>query len=305
MWEQLELPVFLQERRVDVYHNPAFGLPVVKTARLVCTVHDCIPRLYPEYAPSWLRSFFQRWAPSWMKLADHIICTSEHTKHDIVHLYGADPDRATVVYQAASGSLKPVDDPLRLAEVKSRYGIDGPYVLSVGRVELRKNPMGLEAAFRAVKAHLREPLVLVFAGPRDSDAYDPDGVLPRPGEAEDVVVTGYVPQEDLAALYSGCEVFCFPSFYEGFGIPVLEAMQCGAPVVTSRVSSLPEVGGDACAYVNPYDSESIAEGLLRVLRGSAVRQEMREAGIARASQFSPERFAADTVAVYERVAQEN
>ncbi len=119
-----------------------------------------------------------------------------------------------------------------------------------------------------------------------------------------MVVTGYVPQEDLAALYSGCEVFCFPSYYEGFGRPVLEAMRCGAPVVTSRVSSLPEVGGDACEYVNPHDPTDIARGLQRALEDAERRKSMREQGLSRAAQFTLERFARETTGVYERVARE-
>jgi glycosyltransferase involved in cell wall biosynthesis len=302
MWEQVELPTLLADLGVEVYHNPAFGLPVVKTTRLVCTVHDCIPRLFPEYAPGWLRDFFHHWAPVWMNLADHIICVSEHTKRDVVHLYGADPAKVTVVYQAANPALQPVADETRIVTVQRRYGIDAPYILSMGRVELRKNVGGLLEAFRAVRERMRSPILLVLAGPRDENPYDPEGILPPEGRRGEVVVTGYVPEADLAALYSGCRVFCFPSFYEGFGMPVLEAMQCGAPVVTSRVSSMPEVGGDACRYVNPYEPQEIARGLLSVLDDEEARAEMRERGLARASRFSLERFGAETADVYRRVA---
>ena len=303
MWEQLELPTMLTDYEVDVYHDPAFGLPLVKTTRLICTVHDCIPRLFPEYAPAWLRDFFQRWAPVWMKMADHIICVSEHTKHDIIHLYGADPSRISVVYQAANQALQPVTDDLRIAAVKAEHGIDAPYILSVGRVELRKNVGGLLEAFRIVRGQVDSPLMLVLTGPRDEDAHDPDGVLPPPGRSGDVLVTGYVSEADLAALYSGCEAFCFPSFYEGFGIPVLEGMQCGAPVVTSQVSSLPEVGGDACRYANPYDPQDIAGALVSVLGDEEARGEMRRRGLARAQEFTIGRFARETADVYRRVAQ--
>ena len=302
LWEHIELPELLTDGGVDLYHNPAFGLPLVKTCKFICTFHDCIPRLFPEYSPPWLHDFFQRWAPVWMRLADHIICDSEHTKHDITHLYGADPDKITVIYQAANEALHPVTDRERIEAVKARYGIDAPYILSVGRVELRKNVPGLLEAFRILQGRHDAPLKLVFAGPRDADAHDPHNSLPHPGRHGDVIVTGYIPTEDLAALYSGCQVFCFPSFYEGFGIPVLEAMQCGAPVVPSRVSSLPEVGGDACRYINPYDPHDISEALLAVLSDDGLRTHMREQGVARASQFTLQRFAEQTAAVYARVA---
>lgn len=302
MWEQLELPTLLQEHRVDVYHNPAFGLPVVKTARLVCTVHDAIPRLFPAYAPVWLRDFFEHLAPTWLRLADQIICVSEHTRHDITHLYGVDPAKTTVVYQTANPALGPVADPGRLEATKRRLGVDAPYVLCVGRVELRKNVGGMLEAFRLLQAQSQQPLLLVFAGPRDDGAYDPHQVLPPVGRSGDVLVTGYVSTDDLAALYSGCEVFCFPSFYEGFGIPIVEAMQCGAPVVTSRVSSMPEIGAGAARYVDPYDPQSIAETILEVMTDRALRDRMVAEGLQRARIFSPERFATETEAVYRKAA---
>ncbi len=135
LWEQLQLPQLLADKNVALYHNPAFGLPVVKSSRYVATVHDCIPRLFPEYAPPWLQDFFKHRVPTWLRLADHIVCISEHTKHDIMHLYGVDPDRVTVVYQCAAEVYQPVIDQARLDAVRSRYGLDRPYVLSVGRVE--------------------------------------------------------------------------------------------------------------------------------------------------------------------------
>jgi len=300
LWEQLELPELLTDCRADLYHNPAFGLPVVKSCRYVATVHDCIPRLFPEYAPSWLRDFFQQWAPLWMRLADHIICVSEHTKHDIVHLYGVDPSRVSVVHQCADDAYRPISDAELTREAAARYGIDRPFVLCVGRVELRKNVVGLLRAFKALRSSYGDDLLLVFAGPRDQDVYDPRGELPPPGRHGNTVVTGYVPNEDLAALYSCCEVLCFPSFYEGFGIPVLEAMQCGAPVVTSRVSSLPEVGGDAALYINPYEPGEIAHALQRVIADTSLRREMSRRGTGRARDFSLERFGAGTAAAYER-----
>lgn len=300
MWEQLQLPELLADCGADLYHNPAFGLPVVKSCPSVATVHDCIPRLFPEYAPPWLRDFFQRWAPTWMRQADHIICVSEHTRRDITHLYGTDPERISVVYQCADDAYRPVTDEARLARVRARYGIDRPYVLCVGRVELRKNVVGLLRAFEALQSSYGDDLLLVLAGPRADDAHDPTGKLPAEGKQGATIVTGYVPTEDLAALYSGGEVFCYPSFYEGFGIPVLEAMQCGAPVVTSRVSSLPEVGGDAPLYVNPYDPGHIAHALRRVLEDERLRAEMRRRGLARAEQFSLRRFGAGTAEAYQR-----
>jgi glycosyltransferase involved in cell wall biosynthesis len=273
---------------------------VVKPCAYVATVHDCIPRLFPEYAPSWLADFFARQALTWLRLADHLICVSRHTAHDLQHLYGLPPERMTVVYQSVAEQLQPVADSARVGRVQGKFGIDGPYVLTVGRVELRKNARGLRQALEVLRAEF-PGLLLVWAGPREADAYDPEGILPVAGRQGPVVVTGYVTEAELAALYTGAAVFCFPSFYEGFGRPVLEAMQCGAPVVTSRVSSLPEVGGEACLYVSPQDPEEIAAALRRVLTDGALRAELVAAGRQRAAEFTAARQGRETWAVYERV----
>ncbi|HJN14091.1 MAG TPA: glycosyltransferase [Armatimonadota bacterium] len=270
MWEETGLPSVLEECRADVYHSPAFGIPIVKPCPCVATVHDCIPKLFPEHAPPFLRRFFDDWAPTWMKLADHLIAVSEHTKHDIAHLYGVSEDKITVIYQA-SPSRRRVDDEEAISDVKRRLGIPGPYVLYVGRIELRKNIAGMIDAFRLLRARGDFDGTLVLAGPRDPEPHDPEGVLPPEGEYGDIIVPGFVAEDDLSGLYSGAQAFCFPSFYEGFGLPVLEALACGVPVVTSNVSSLPEVGGDAAIYVNPHDIEDMADGMSRAISDTQLR----------------------------------
>ena len=300
LWEQTALPALLEELGVDVYHNPAFGLPIVKPCGFVATVHDCIPRLFPQYSPAFLREFFERWAPTWMQLADHLIAVSEHTKRDVMHLYGVPEDKVTVVYQA-SPQCRRIEDEPEIDAVKQRLGVDGPYLLFVGRIELRKNVPGLVQAVRLLKARGLFDGRLVLAGPRDADVYDPQGQLPPSGHHGDVTVTGFVSDDDLSALYSGATAFCFPSFYEGFGLPVLEALCCGTPVVTSGVSSLPEVGGDAALYANPHDPDDIAAGLERVLGDESLRSGMIERGLAHAGTFSATEAARQTVAVYESV----
>ncbi|MEN6642402.1 MAG: glycosyltransferase family 1 protein [Armatimonadia bacterium] len=300
LWEQLELPELLLAEGADVYHSPAFGLPLIKSCRYVATVHDCIPRLFPELASPWLCRFFQQWAPLWLERADHVICDSQHTCRDLTHFYGLPPEKMTVVYQAVNEVFQPAA-PEAIIAVRKRYGLDRPYVLVVGRVELRKNVAGMLRAFQLLRETDIDRPLLVLAGPRDADVHDPEGILPPDGRHGEIVVTGYVPDAELAALYSGASAFCFPSFYEGFGRPVLEAMSCGVPVVASRTSSVPEVGGDACLYVNPYDAEDIAQALYRVLTQDDLRRALVTAGLARAADFTLERMGRDTMAVYHQV----
>lgn len=300
LWEQLELPELLTATGADLYHNPAFGLPLIKSCRYVATVHDCIPRLLPELAPPWLCRFFQQWAPVWLERADHVICDSQHTVHDLTHFYGLPPSKMTVVHQAVGAAFQPAS-PESVCTVRQRYGLDRPYLLVVGRVELRKNIAGVLQAFKLLQDTDLPPHLLVLAGPRDADAHDPEGLLPPDGRQGDVVVTGYVTEAELAALYTGAFVFCFPSFYEGFGRPVLEAMSCGAPVVASRTSSVPEVGGEACRYVNPYDPQELARVLYSVATDAGLRAAMVRQGLARAAQFTLERMGRETLAVYRKV----
>ena len=141
-WEQLQLPTILTDHRIEVYHNPAFGLPIVKPCPCICTLHDCIPRLFPDLVTPALRGFFAQWAPSWVRLADHLICVSEHTKHDVIHLYGADPERCTVIYQSVPDYFRPLEDEQLIAGVKAKYGIDKPYLLFVGAWSCARTYLG-------------------------------------------------------------------------------------------------------------------------------------------------------------------
>jgi glycosyltransferase involved in cell wall biosynthesis len=209
----------------------------------------------------------------------------------------------TVVHQAVGRAFRPLTSD-KVSVVRKRYGLDRAYLLIVGRVELRKNVAGMLQAFDLLRNMDIPPHLLVLAGPQDADAYDPQGILPPEGRHGDIVVTGYVSDDDLAALYAGASVFCFPSFYEGFGRPVLEAMSCGAPVVASRTSSVPEVGGQACSYVNPYDPVELAEAIWDVLTDESLRSRMVSEGLARAAEFTHERMARETLAVYHHVLRE-
>lgn len=299
-WEQFRLPDWLEERAIDLYHSPAFSLPLVKTCHYMPTVHDCIPVLFPELVGPDFTHYFGHYAPGWFKTADHLLCNSHHTAHDLIHLYGVAPGDVSVVYHTGNASMRRAG-PESLAEVRQKLGIDRPFILAVGRVELRKNVEGMLQAHHSLSQMDIEPPLLVFAGARVSNAFDPEGLLPPVGKHGNVVVTGLIPEEELAALYSSAAVYCFPTFYEGFGRPVLEAMQCGAPVVTTRVSSLPEVGGDACLYVSPYDPEELAHALYRVLTDAALCSELVAKGVKRAGEFTVERMTRETLAVYEKV----
>lgn len=302
LWEQLELPELLTAESADLYHDPAFGLPLIKPCPYVATVHDCIPRIFPELAPPWLSDFFQHRALAWFERADHLICASAHTAHDVMHLYGIPAEKMSVVYQTANAAFRPVQE-ARVLSVRKRYGLDHPYILVVGRVERRKNVAGILRAFELLRDTDLEPHLLVLAGQLGEGPEDAEGLPHSEGRHGQVVVTGYVSNEDLAALYCGATVFCFPSFYEGFGRPVLESMSCGTPVVASRTSSVPEVGGDACLYVDPYDTEDIAAAVYEVASSEELRSELVSRGLRQAAAFTLERMGKETLSIYHRVVE--
>jgi glycosyltransferase involved in cell wall biosynthesis len=285
---------------VDVFHGTDHLLPPLRRAKTVFTLHDLIFKFYPEYHLPLNRAFLALMLPRFLRRADAIIAVSECTKRDALRLYDIPPEKITVIYEAADPALQPVNDQNQLAEMRARYAKAQPYILFVGTIEPRKNIPALIDALKILRARgLTHRLLIagrkgwlyenIFAHARQS------------GIADQIDFLNYVPDADLAALYSACEAFVFPSLYEGFGLPPLEAMACGAPVVCSNTSSLPEVVGDAALLVNPHAANEIADAIERVLTNPALRDELRAKGLAHAQKFSWERTARETLAIYKRV----
>ena len=227
-----------------------------------------------------------------------LVCISEATRRDLVDRIPSCAGRSLVIPLAADERFA---DPRARSDadaVACRHGIERPYVLAAGTLEPRKNLARLLEAWARLPAPLRDAYELVLAGPVGWEA----GEIVAAAQAARIVVAGYVPDDELAALYAGCELFCYPSLYEGFGLPVLEAMKAGAPVLTSNVSSLPEVAGDAAALVDPLSVEAIGAAIARLLGDAGERERLRAAGRARAAQFSWERTATELRAVLRTLA---
>lgn len=271
---------------------PLYGIPTV------LTVHDLIFRHLPEHHKRLNRWYLNATLPLYCRRASHIIAVSEATRQDLIASYGVAPEKVTVILEAADPQFKP-QSPERLAAVRARYQLPETYILFVGTVEPRKNLLRLLRAWEPLYlAGDAPPLVIVGKrGWLAEDFYAALGVSPA---REGVRFTGYVADEDLPALYSGASLFAFPSLYEGFGLPPLEAMACGTAVLCSNTSSLPEVVGDAALTLNPTDVEALREGLRRLLADADLREDMRERGIQRAAGFSWERAAAETYQLYQR-----
>lgn len=296
--ERLDAPRMEWFARFDVLFAPNFVPPPTRKPRLVLTVHDLAFRRFPETAPHGTKRWLERLDRA-LGRATRVIAVSESTRNDLLDLCRVDPLRVVVVPLGVDRSLFRPPVQQEVAAVRSRYDLSRPYVMYLGGIEPRKNLPNLLTAF----ARLPDEVLLVIAG--SGVEWNPEGAdllgeamakLPEAVRAR-VRRTGYVAEPDKVALLGGAEVFVYPSLYEGFGLPVLEAMACGTPVVTSNVSSLPEVAGDAAVLVDPTDPASIAGGIDKVLTDVPFRGSLAAAGLERAERFTWEKTAASTAAV--------
>jgi len=291
---------------VDVYHSLRQAL--VPRDRLeararVVTIHDMIPFLFPDLTEDRFIEHHRTIIASIDPERDWIICNSACTKADVCGMTAMSPDRVFVTpFAAAPDIFYPEVDAARIAAVLAKYGVGAqPYVLSLCTLEPRKNLTRLVRAFFALVEDQRWPdLLLVLVGPTGWKAESLfAGLAERPSERHRVVLTGFVPDEDLSALYSGAQVFVFPSLYEGFGLPALEAMQCGVPVITSRTSSLPELVGPAAVTVEPTDEDALAQAMHDILSDPARARALGRRGVERASRFTWARTVDETVRAYQ------
>jgi glycosyltransferase involved in cell wall biosynthesis len=299
-WEQARLPGIVARLGIDVLHSTHHTLPLrPMRAKRVVTVHDVTFFRLPERYPPARRMYMQTMTRLSARIADAIIAPSNAVREDVVRALRVDPAKITVVYEAAAERYRPLP-PGECASVRARYGVEAPYVLSVGSREPGKNRERLIRAMRELRDAGTDRRLLVVGQP--AWKYEGEEALVDSLRMSDrVIFAGYVPDGDLPALYSACDAFAFPSLYEGFGVPVLEAMACGAPVVTSDVSATAEVAGNAAVLVDPHSVASIRDGMRRVLTDDGLRRDLATFGKARAAQFSWRRAADETYAVYERV----
>lgn len=282
LWTHLRLSWEMARRPPDVLFVPAHVLPLVHPRASVVTIHDLGYLYFPETHPA-LQRFYLDLSTRWSaRIAAHIVADSQATRADLIARYAVPSDKITVAYPGADESLAPVRDPAAIAAVKARYGIAGDYFLYLGTLQPRKNLARLIAAF----AHVETDAVLVLAGKRGWLYDDLFAQAQQAGLAKRVLFPGYVPDEDKPALLSGALAFVFPSLYEGFGLPVLEAQACGCPVITSTTSSLPEVARDAALFVDPTDNAALTLSIQRIAADAELRRSLTARGLANVRRFS-------------------
>jgi len=302
IWSNHGLPPALKHNKISLYHATAnFDAPLFSDIPLAVTLHDLIPLQRPEYV-SWKHRLISRIQARFLcRKAAHIFCDSEFTRQEFLSCYSAEPGKASVAYLAPAAEFKPVADEELLKKVLAKYHLEKGYLFCLGAVEPRKNLDRLITAYSLLRDSQKTALPLVITGPPLWKSERLTEAINRSPWAKDIKFTGFIPQEDLPCLYSGAKVFVFPSLYEGFGLPVLEAMACGVPVVTSNTTSLPEIAGEAACLVNPESAEEIGAGINRVLENNAYAETLRQKGPIQAGKFKWENTARQTLAVYHQI----
>ena len=304
-FEQVGFPRACRRAGVDVAHYPYFAAPLAGLRPVIVTAHDLIPMLFPQYRGSARVRLYTALVAASARRASLVITDSAASRDDVVRRLGVPEERVRVIYLAADERFRPAADPAAVDAARRRYGLPDEYLLYLGGLDYRKNvPRLLQAYALAHREGLALPLVVAGSLPRPSALFpDLRGEVERLGLSSSVVFCGPGADEDTPLLFQAATAFVYPSLYEGFGLPPLEAMACGTPVVCANSSSLPEVVGDAALTVDPTDVTGLAAALRTIARDAGLREDLRGRGLARAAQFSWRRTAEETLAAYEEASQ--
>lgn len=299
LWEQSLLPVNIAARRLDVFHTPIGAVPVLGVAPSVVTVHDLAFLKYPDQLPKSRRSWLIAATRISARRASKIITVSQATANDLMEWLDVPEDRIQAIPLATSPKVQRVEG-TSLNMFRMKWNVEHPYILAVGTLEPRKNLPTLLRAFSRIKDQIEHDLVLV--GPEGWLTGELKATLEELNLGDRVRLTGFVSDEELGGWYSGADLFAFPSYYEGFGLPTVEAMHCGTPVLCSNNSVFPEVVGDAGVLIPADDVTAWADSIKSLLEDESRRMELRERGFERAKLFSWDRTAQETYDVYKAVA---
>ncbi len=303
--EQFSVPYHLRRAGVTLFHAPHYVLPPLIPCRSIVTIHDCIHLMFPQYLPNRFAHAYAR-ASFWSatQRASRVLTVSEASKRDILRFFKIPEDRVAVIYNAIDERFHVPPPEEEMVRVRERYQLNDRFVMYAGNVKPHKNLERLIDAFMLLRQDGLQDVKLLITGNQISKYATLRRAVHRYNLHKHVRFLGFLPDQTLAVLYRLADVFVFPSLYEGFGLPPLEAMASGTPVVTSNVSSLPEVVGDAAILINPYDPESLADGIRRVLTDDALRADLKTRGLARAREFSWEESVTRIRQIYCEVGQE-
>lgn len=297
-WEHFYLPGAISKHRLDVFHEPSFISPIFKKAKTLTTVYDLAFIYHPECFTSRNILYFKTMLKSSIRHSDYIIAISQNTKNDIINHFKIDPDRVKVVYCGVNSIFKKLSDKSAAAPTLRKFGIIGDFILNVSLISPRKNLINLIRSFKLLRDRKAINHQLVIAGAKGWLFEDIFRTVSSFGLEKQVIFTEYVTDDELLHLYNNASVFAYPSVYEGFGLPVLEAMACECPVVASNTSSLPEICGEAALLVDPDQIEEIAGAIHKAVSDPVLRNGLITMGKERVQEFSWKKAAEETLNIY-------
>jgi glycosyltransferase involved in cell wall biosynthesis len=299
---QVPFPPALFSGPTDIYHGPDFVLPPLgKKIRKVVTIHDLAFLEHPEYAVPSLAAYLRKVVPEAVKAADIVVTISHEVSRTLIEHFQIPQEKLAVIPPGVGKSFHRITDPIILDATRYKFGLKNPLVLAVGTLEPRKNHLGLIKAFYQAQKKKNGPAMLAIAGGQGWLYEETKRMVDELKLDKKVRFLGRVSDLELMALYSIADLFAFPSFFEGFGIPPLEAMACGTPVITSNISSLPEFASDAALLVNPQNTDEIAQAIMRLLEDEQLYRELQEKGYQRAKQYTWEMSARKMLYVYNQI----
>jgi glycosyltransferase involved in cell wall biosynthesis len=297
-WEQLLLPRALRRDRIDLFHSP-LGLPLLAATPGIATIHDLCFISCPETFTRRMRTYFRTFLPASVRKARLVVTVSATSRDALIRHLRVPREKIRIVSNGIGDHFGPVSDPGRLAAVRDRYGLPDSFILYAGTLEPRKNVMMLLKAFRSLRDGGRIKQSLVIIGKSGWMASEVPEFIRASGLRDQVRLAGYVAREDLPAVYSAARLFVYPSLCEGFGLPPLEAMACGTPVIASNVSAMPEILGSAAYLIDPHDVSALAAGIQSMLEEEELRQRCRLAGFERAALYRWDWAARQMLRIYE------
>ncbi len=295
----LEFPRLVKKYGLDLLHITSYNAPPFCPCPLVVTVYDISFERFPEWFSGRDRLLLGNMVPRSIKKARRVFVPSEFTRDEMLEIYNPSPEKIVVTPCGVLTHFQPINDKMAWQEIRQKYGIANDFILAVGNIQPRKNLIGLIQAFAILKSQGLASMPLVMVGKSRWQVREVYQAVEANNLENQIIFTGYVPEQDLVLLYNAAKVFVYPSFYEGFGLPVLEAMACGTPVITSNRASLPWVAGEAALLIDPDKPNELAEALTKVLTNDNLAKEMSRKGLEQAARFSWDDTATLTLAAYQ------
>ena len=303
-YEKFYIPNLLEKNEINLYHIPqnGIGFPFDASLKTIVTIHDLIPYILPETVGKGYLKRFLRDMPYIISKAAAIITVSEYSKKDILRFFPEFPqDKIFVTPLATDNNFHPIEKDFCKKYIENTYGVTDPYILYVGGFSKRKNVKELIIAFEKIKNFLNRKHKLLIAGSLRDEGKELKAFTEEKGLSDSIIFTGFIEDCNLPILYSGAEAFVYPSIYEGFGLPPLEAMSCKTPVITSNLTSIPEVTSDAALLINPYNIDELSSSMVTLLNDESLKENLKKIGYKRSKEFSWNTVAKETLSIYKKI----